>query len=92
VKADPENAQAVFTALAEFGAPMQGLSFADFEVPGPLFRIGREPVGVDVLTTIPGVEFDTAWSRRVEAVFDEETSLRANLNLPACAEQGNIES
>ena len=78
VKADPENAKAVFAALAEFGAPLKGLASADFEEPGPFFRIGREPVGVDILTSIPGVEFDAAWPRRVEDVFDEETNLRAN--------------
>jgi hypothetical protein len=77
VKADTENAKAVFTALAEFGAPLQGPTPADFEEPGPFFRIGREPVGVDILTAIPGVGFDDAWARRLEAVFDEETSLRA---------------
>jgi hypothetical protein len=78
VKADPENAKAVFAALAEFGAPMQGLTSADFEEPGPFFRMGREPVGVDILTAIPGVEFDVAWPRRIEDVFDEATNLRAN--------------
>ncbi len=78
VKADPENAKAVFEALAEFGAPLPGLTPADFAEPGPFFRMGREPVGVDILTAMPGVEFDAAWSRRVEEVFDEETNLRAN--------------
>ena len=78
VKADPENAKAVFAALAEFGAPLEGLTSADFEEPGPFFRMGREPVGVDILTAIPGVEFDAAWSRRLEDVFDEEANLRAN--------------
>lgn len=53
------------------------MTSADFEEPGPFFRMGREPVGVDILTAIPGVEFDAAWARRVEAVFDEETNLRA---------------
>ena len=78
VKADPENAMAVFEALAEFGAPLKGLTPADFAEPGPFFRMGREPVGVDILTAIPGVDFDGAWSRRVEDVFDEETNLRTN--------------
>ena len=78
VKADPENAKAVFAALAEFGAPLEGLTAADFGEPGPFFRMGREPVAVDILTAIPGVEFDAAWPRRVEGVFDEETNLRAN--------------
>ena len=62
----------------EFGAPLQDLTPADFEEAGPFFRMGREPVGVDILTVIPGVEFDAAWSRRVETVFDEATNLRAN--------------
>ena len=35
VKADPENAKAVFAALAEFGAPLQGMTSADFAEPGP---------------------------------------------------------
>ena len=61
VKADAENGKAVFTALAEFGAPLQGLTPADFAEPGSFFRMGRAPVGVDILTTIPGVEFDAAW-------------------------------
>ena len=77
MKADPENAKAVFAALAEFGAPFEGLTSADFEEPGPFFRMGREPAGVDILTAIPGVEFDGAWSRRVEDVFDEGTNVRA---------------
>jgi len=78
IKASPENAQAVYAALAEFGAPMKGLTSAGFAETGPFFRIGREPVGVDILTAIPGVEFDDAWPRRLEEVFDEETNLRVN--------------
>lgn len=78
VKADPENAKAVFAALAEFGAPLEGLTSADFEEPGPFFRMGREPVSVDILTAIPGVAFDAAWLRRVVDVFDAEINLRVN--------------
>jgi hypothetical protein len=78
VKADAENAQAVFAALSKFGVPLEGMTFADFAEPGPFFRMGREPVGVDILTAIPGVEFDAAWERRVEDVVDEPSSLRAS--------------
>ncbi len=77
VKADAENAKAVFAALAKFGAPLQGMTFADFAEPGPFFRMGDAPVGVDILTAIPGVEFDAAWPRRVEAVIDPATGLKA---------------
>ena len=78
VKADAENAQAVFAALGQFGAPLQGLTAADFAEQGPFLRMGREPVGVDILTAIPGVEFDTAWERRVEDVIDLASGLNAS--------------
>jgi hypothetical protein len=44
----------------------------------PVLSMGRDPIGVDVLTKIPGVEFDAAWQRRVEDVIDEKTGLKAN--------------
>ena len=50
-----------------------------FPEPGPFFRMGHEPVGVDLLTTIPGIDFDSAWARKVEAVFDDETDLRVHV-------------
>jgi hypothetical protein len=77
VQADARNAKAVFAALTQFGAPLQGLTPADFAEPGPFFRMGRAPVGVDILTEIPGVGFDVAWRRRVEAVIDPATGLKA---------------
>ena len=78
VKADAENAAAVFAALARFGAPLEGLTPADFAEPGPFFRMGREPVGVDILTTIAGVEFDEAWPGRIEAIVDSASGLKAS--------------
>jgi hypothetical protein len=40
--------------------------------------MGREPVGFDILTTIPGVEFDEAWPRRIEDVVDPAGGLKAS--------------
>jgi hypothetical protein len=77
VRPDSENAAAVYEALAKFGAPLTGLRPADFAQPGPFFRMGREPVGVDILTEIAGVDFDSAWARRVEAVIDS-SGLKTN--------------
>jgi hypothetical protein len=78
VKPDAENAKAAYAALAQFGAPLEGLTFADFAAPGSFFRMGREPVAVDILSEIPGVDFDAAWERRVEDVIDQATGTRAN--------------
>jgi Nucleotidyltransferase of unknown function (DUF6036) len=76
VKADTQNAKALFEALAEFGAPLRGLTVADLAEEGPFFRMGREPVAVDIMTVIPGVEFEAAWQRRVEAVIDPQSGLK----------------
>jgi hypothetical protein len=78
VQADKENAAAVFAALAKFGAPLEGMTAADFTEAGPFFRMGSAPVGVDILTEIPGIDFKAAWQRRVQDVIDETTGLKAN--------------
>jgi hypothetical protein len=78
VKPDAENAKAVFAALAQFGAPLRGLTAADFAQPGQFFRMGRAPVAVDILTETPGVDFNAAWQRRVEAVVDAVSGLKAS--------------
>jgi len=78
IKADAANARATYAALAEFGAPLQGLRVQDFTSRDSFFRFGREPRGFDILPAIPGVDFDAAWKRRVETVIDPESGLKAN--------------
>ena len=70
VGTEPRNAGAVYEALREFGAPLSGLTADDFAEEGYFYQMGVPPVRVDVLMGIPGVEFDTAWERRVEIDFD----------------------
>ena len=67
---DAANSKAVFAALAEFGAPLEGLTPKDFVEPGNFFRMGTPPVMVDMLSSIKGVDFDQAWERRVEFPVD----------------------
>src|ERR1017187_309400 len=78
VKPDAENAKALYAALAKFGALIEGLTPEDFAERGSFFRMGHEPVAVDILSEIPGVDFDAAWERRVEDVIDTATGLRAS--------------
>ena len=78
VKPDVENANAVFEALVEFGAPLGRLTAADFVEPGPFFQMGNAPIRVDILTDIPGIDFNIAWEHRIVDVVDPETGLKAN--------------
>lgn len=60
VRATPENAQRVYTALARFGAPLHDLGVDDLAVPGTFFQIGLPPRRVDIITAIPAVTWEEA--------------------------------
>jgi predicted nucleotidyltransferase len=70
IRATPANAEAVFRALAEFGAPLAGLSPADFLEEGYYYQMGVPPVRVDIFMGIPGVVFAEAWPRRMTVDFE----------------------
>ncbi len=61
---DQENAKAVFTALKEFGAPLENLTSDDFAHEGYFYQMGRPPLRVDIMMSIPGIEFEEAWKNR----------------------------
>ena len=69
IATDRKNAEHVFKALAHFGAPIADYSPEDFKKEGFWFQVGVPPVRIDILLSIPGVEFETAWPNRVESVF-----------------------
>ena len=71
ISTDPENASAVYLALKEFGAPLDGLTQSDFSEDGFFYQMGMPPVRVDILMGIPGVRFPEAWKRRETVWFDD---------------------
>jgi len=71
IGSDKENAKAIFRALAQFGAPLQGMTPADF-ADGTTFQIGQEPDRIDILQRIDGVTFEEAWKNRIEGTVDGE--------------------
>ena len=72
IRTDPENAKAVFQALAEFGAPLAGMTPDDF-MDGTIFQMGQSPERIDILQQISGLDFDSAWEHRLEGSIDPET-------------------
>jgi hypothetical protein len=70
VRPTPENASRVYQAVVRFGAPLHGLTVDDLTTPGLIYQIGVKPERIDILTTLSGVDFETAWERRVQAVID----------------------
>ena len=74
IRSNKPNSEAVFRALAEYGAPLAGLTPEDFnDKPDSVFQIGVEPARIDILQSIPAVTFDQAWSNRIESTIDGQT-------------------
>ncbi|MEK7952928.1 DUF6036 family nucleotidyltransferase [Luteolibacter soli] len=80
-----ENANRTVSALHEFFGPMPEIRVENFLSADRMSQFGVEPMRVDVLNSITGVEFDAAYERR--AVIDYSglripflslTDLRAN--------------
>ncbi len=65
-----DNAERVVGALTAFGFGSLGLAVADFDRADSVVQLGYPPYRIDILTTIDGVEFDDAWSRRLSIDVD----------------------
>lgn len=70
---DVANSEAVYKALAQFGAPLDGLTPADFR-DNSAFQIGQPPARIDLLQQISGVSFEEAWENRIEGLIDGNIS------------------
>ena len=73
------------TALQQFGFPADDNTAKALTDPRNIIRMGIAPLRIEVFTTIPGVDFQTCYAQRVEAVIDairvpiiDLASLKAN--------------
>lgn len=73
IATDPRNARAVFAALKDFGAPLAGMTFSDFTDTSSFYQMGVAPLRVDIMMSIPGVEFEECWTRRTIVEIGETT-------------------
>lgn len=64
VNPTPENAARVFNALRQFGAALHGATADFFTERDTFLVIGVVPNRIDILKSIPGVEFDECWQAK----------------------------
>lgn len=67
----PENAERVYHALKEFGAPLTNITVEDFTIPTHVFQIGVEPSRIDILMALKELNFVESWSRRATTKISE---------------------
>jgi hypothetical protein len=66
-----ENVGKIRSALIAFGFPESDLANEAFTTGGNIVTFGIEPVRVDLLNEISGVEFHEAWAGRIRARYGE---------------------
>jgi predicted nucleotidyltransferase len=67
---DVQNATQMMKALEQFGFGTIGLTAEDFLEPDQIIQLGYPPNRIDILTTLPGVEFDECYPERVEVELE----------------------
>jgi len=71
VSPDRDNAERVYAALKQFGAPLTDITVKDFTNPVLVYHMGRPPVRVDILMGLTGLDFEPAWGNRVAGSYGE---------------------
>ena len=71
VKPTAENAGRTWRALERFRAPLSKMNPRDFSEPEVLYQIGIPPSRIDIMTSVTGLEFDSAWRNRITAEFGD---------------------
>ena len=65
------NAERLVQAIRQFGFDSLGLKAEDFLEPDQIIQLGYPPSRIDLITSLPGVEFDACLEARVEVIMDE---------------------
>lgn len=72
VEPSSENGETIVTALNEFGFESLQLSPEEFSKEGQIIQLGYEPLRVDIITTIPGFNFDQIWNNKSTGTYGNE--------------------
>ncbi len=74
IDASTDNANRLLIALNEFGFGSLNLAVEDFSTKGNIIQLGYEPVRIDLLTSIKGLEFEDIWKNRVRGPYGKQTA------------------
>ena len=70
VELAPANASRIMQALEQFGFGSLGLKEQDFLEADTIIQLGYPPRRIDLLTTLPGVDFDQCFTAKVMGEID----------------------
>ena len=68
-----DNAERLLIALDEFGFGSLNLAIEDFSTRENIIQLGYEPVRIDIMTSIKGLEFADIWEHRIQGPYGKQT-------------------
>lgn len=71
VRPDIKNANRLYVALKEFGAPLKGIDLQDFTDKNMIYQIGVAPIRVDIIMGLGSIKFDLAWKNRSKSRYGD---------------------
>jgi len=72
IEASVENARKIIAVLDKFGFGSLNLSIEDFSAKGNIIQLGYEPVRIDILTSLKGLDFSGIWESRVQGPYGRQ--------------------
>lgn len=69
VEAAEENAKKIIQAVREFGIKSADLSEKDFAEKYKVVQLGYEPVRIDLLTSVGGLDFKDVWENKEKGLY-----------------------
>lgn len=70
IRMSPSNVQRLLTVLSAFGFGSLGITERDLLEPKRILQLGHPPNRIDILNSISGVDFESAWESRIESSMD----------------------
>ncbi len=61
----PDNAKKIIKVLSDFGFSQLDITIDDLTDPNKVIQLGKEPLRIDLLTSIDGLTFEMAYENRV---------------------------
>ena len=72
IRMTSSNVNRILAVLEDFGFGGLGITEQDLLQPERIIQLGQPPNRIDILTSISGVDFESAWDKRVETVMDDQ--------------------
>lgn len=73
VEASDDNAERILKALDDFGFGSLDLAVDDLTAKGNIIQLGYEPIRIDIMIEVKGLDFSDVWQNRVSGPYGRQT-------------------